>query len=65
MSFAQARKTEAAARLQAFIRSPFAWMQENQLLRKAVLLNFTDYLRPGIDAEYEHKIENWKRSKPF
>jgi hypothetical protein len=62
LSFAQARKTEAEARLQAFIKSPLAWIQENQPLRKAALLEALD-IRPGIDAEYEHKIQSWKRSK--
>jgi hypothetical protein len=63
LNFAQTRKTEAAARFRGFIKSPLAWIQENQPLRKAALLETLDYFRPAINAEYEHEIEKWKKSR--
>lgn len=62
LSFAQARKTEAAARLHAFIKSPISWLQENEPIRKAVILEGLDRFRPGIEVSHEHEIQSWKRS---
>jgi len=59
-NFIQDRRNEAEARFREFVKSPLAWVKENQPVRKAVLLESLELLRPGIDVEYEHKIEKWK-----
>ena len=59
-NFAQERMVEAKSRLHEFMGGPLAYMQNNQPIRKAFLLEFLDYFRPGIDTEHEHSIEKWR-----
>jgi len=61
LSFAQARKTEARSRLREFIKSPINWLQENEPIRKAVILEGLDRFRPGIEVSHEHEIQKWKK----
>jgi hypothetical protein len=63
LNFAQTRKTEAQARLLEFIRSPINWMRQNEPIRKAILLETLEFLRPNISTEYEHKIETWRKPR--
>jgi len=62
-NFARDRFEEAKARAREFVKSPLQWLQTNQPVRKAVLLEGLDLLRPGVDVEYEHKIEKWKKRR--
>jgi len=62
LNFAQTRKTEAQMRLREFIKSPIGWLQENEPLRKAVLLEALDlFPRPWVEVSHEHGIQSWKK----
>jgi hypothetical protein len=63
VGFAGDRFEEAKARAREFVRSPLQWIQSNQPVRKAVLLEGLELLRPGIDVAHEHKIEKWKKPR--
>ena len=61
-SFAQDRKNEAQARFREFIKAPVSWLQENEPLRKAVLLEALDlFPRPWVEVSHEHGIQGWKK----
>ena len=61
-NFAQTRRAEAQARFREFIKSPLAWVQENQPLRKAALLEALDlFPRPWVEVSHEHGIQSWKK----
>lgn len=61
-NFAQTRKTEAQMRLREFLKSPISWLQENEPLRKAVLLEALDlFPRPWVEVSHEHGIQGWKK----
>ena len=63
-SFGQKRLNEAFNRAHEFItEGPLQWLQVNQPVRKGVLLEILDVLRPNINTEYEHSIEKWKKSR--
>jgi hypothetical protein len=62
LSFAQSRKLEASGRFREFIKNPIGWLQENEPLRKAVLLEALDlFPRPWVEVSHEHGIQGWKK----
>ena len=61
-NFAQTRRAEAQMRLREFVKSPISWLQENEPLRKAVLLEALDlFPRPWVEVSHEHGIQSWKK----
>lgn len=58
--FAQSRLGEIAAKIKRIRADPLGYIQNEQPLRKAVLLEYLDYLRPVLGTEWEHRIEKWK-----
>jgi len=64
VDFARNRFGEAQARAREFVaQGPFQWITENQPVRKAVLLETLEFLRPGIEVSHEHTIEEWKKTR--
>lgn len=62
LSFARTRRSEARARLREFIKAPISWLQENEPIRKAILLEFLDlFPRPLIEVSHEHEVQKWSR----
>lgn len=62
-NFARNRFAEAKLKAGDFLQAPLQWIQTNQPLRKAVLLEGLDLLRPGVEVEHEHKIGKWKKRR--
>jgi hypothetical protein len=60
-NFGRDRFSEAQARFREFIKSPISWMQENEPIRKAILLEGLDIFRPGVEVSHEHEIQKWKK----
>jgi len=63
IDFARERFEEAKARAHEVVQSPLQWFQTNQPIRKALLLEGLDILRPGVEVEHEHKIQSWKKPR--
>ena len=63
IDFARARSDEVQTRFREFIKGPVGWIRSNQPIRKAVLLEGLDLLRPGVEVEHEHKIQSWKKRR--
>ena len=62
LNFAQTRKTEARTRLREFVKAPVSWLQENEPIRKAILLELLDlFPRPWVEVSHEHGIQGWKK----
>ena len=63
-SFGQKRLNEAIARAHEFIiEGPVRWIRTNQPVRKAVLLESLEILRPAIEVGNEHYIETWQKER--
>jgi hypothetical protein len=60
-NFAGTRFEEAKSRAHEFVQGPLQWLQVNQPIRKAVLLEGLDIFRPGVEVSHEHEIQKWKR----
>jgi len=60
-SFGRSRFEQAIVRTHEFLQAPLQWIQTNQPVRKGLLLEALDLLRPGVEVEHEHKIQSWKR----
>jgi hypothetical protein len=60
-NFGRERFEEAKARAREFVQAPLQWIQTNQPVRKGVLLEALDLLRPGVEVGHEHAIQKWKR----
>jgi len=63
-SFGRKRLNEAIARAHEFVvQGPLQWITENQPVRKAVLLEGLEFLRPAIEVSHEHEIEKWRKTR--
>jgi len=62
-NFGRDRFSEAIARATEFVQAPLQWIQTNQPVRKGVLLEALDLLRPGVEVEHEHKIQKWRKPR--
>jgi len=63
VDFAGDRFKEAKARAREFVQGPLQWLETNQPIRKALLLEGLEFLRPGIEVEHEHEIQKWKKRR--
>jgi hypothetical protein len=61
LDFGKTRVNEAQGQLEEFMKGPIKYLQTNQPVRKAVLLECLELLRPEKDAQYQQTIANWKR----
>jgi len=64
LDYAQGRLSEAVAEVGEFVRGPVKYLQEKQPIRKAVILEWTDTIRPLVGTKWEHKIVETKH-KPL
>lgn len=63
-SFGQKRLNEAFGRAHELItEGPLQWITQNQPLRKGLLLEVLDVLRPSIEVSNEHYIEKWQKKR--
>jgi hypothetical protein len=62
--FAQARFEEAIAESKRFIKAPVSYIMQEQPVRTAVTLELLEFVRPGKDVEWEHRIVE-QTGRPF
>jgi len=62
-NFGRERFEEANARAREFVQGPLQWLEANQPIRKALLLEGLDLIRPGIEVSHEHRIQSWKKRR--
>jgi len=63
-SFGRKRLNEAIGRAHEFIgEGPLQWITKNQPVRKGLLLEVLDVLRPSVEVSNEHFIETWKKKR--
>lgn len=55
--YAQARVSEVVSETKDFVQRPIAYAMEKQVIRKAVLLEWLDCIRPVVGTRWEHRIE--------
>jgi len=58
--FAKERIEEARRELEKITEGPIKFLQSEQPLRKIILLEFLDYVRPRKYAEYQDRISKMK-----
>jgi len=58
--FAKERIEEVRRELKKIAEGPIKFLQSEQPLRKAILLEFLDYVRPRKYAEYQKRISEMK-----
>ena len=63
VDFARNRFGEAQVKAHEFLASPLRWITENQPVRKGLLLEALDLLRPSVEVSHEHAIQKWKRGE--
>ena len=57
LEYAEARVEEVRGEVQKFLSKPLGYVMDKQILRKAVLLEWMDYIRPVVGTRWEHKVE--------
>jgi hypothetical protein len=60
LDYAKGRLEEATREVSEFLRGPIRYLQEKQPIRKAVLLEWGDNIRPIIGTTWEHKLAEYK-----
>jgi len=60
IDYAQGRLEEIAGKIKEIRANPLGFIQNEQTLRKVVLLEWLDYIRPLVGTKWEHKIAKWK-----
>ena len=59
--YAKMRVEDARREAESFLKSPVKYVMDKQIIRKAILLEWLDNVRPIIGTRYEHWIESIKR----
>jgi hypothetical protein len=57
LEYAEARINEVRGEVQKFLTKPIDYVLSEQILRKALLLEWLDYIRPVKGTKWEHRIE--------
>lgn len=57
LEYAEARVKEIRGEMQKFLSKPLDYIMDKQVLRKAILLEWIDYIRPVVGTRWEHRIE--------
>ena len=60
LEYAKMRLQDIKAETQQFFKAPLDYVLSRQILRKALLLEWLDNVRPVIGTRYEHFIEKVK-----
>jgi hypothetical protein len=60
LDFAKMRLKDVSQELDAFLEKPLKYILDRQTLRKALLLEWLDNVRPVIGTKYEHWIQEVK-----
>jgi len=60
LDYVEARMEEIRSEVRKFRKGPLGYLQTNQPVRKAILLDFLDYARPALGVRWEHRIEAMK-----
>lgn len=61
LDFAKMRIEDARREAEIFAKNPVDYILSKQVLRKALLLEWLDNVRPVVGTKYEHWIEELKR----
>ena len=64
LDYARERLDEATREASEFLRAPLKYIQEKQPIRKALLLEWGDNIRPIVGTKWEHKLAEY-RGKPI
>jgi hypothetical protein len=59
--FAKMRVKDVQSEAQNFVKAPVKYVRDKQVLRKALLLEWLDHVRPVVGTKYEHWVEEVKR----
>ncbi len=59
--YAKMRAEDARSEAQNFLKAPVKYIRDKQVLRKALLLEWLDNVRPVVGTKYEHWVEEVKR----
>ncbi len=59
--YAKIRVKDVRSEVQIFARKPVKYVLDKQVLRKALLLEWLDNVRPVVGTKYEHWVEEVKR----
>ncbi len=59
--YAKMRIEDVRSEVQNFARKPVKYVLDKQVLRKALLLEWLDNVRPVVGTKYEHWVEEVKR----
>jgi hypothetical protein len=57
MDYAKMRLEDARREAESFLRNPVKYTLDKQIIRKAILLEYLDNVRPIVGTRYEHWIE--------
>ena len=60
LDYAKLRLKDVENELDAFLKEPIKYVLDKQTLRKALLLEWLDNVRPVIGTKYEHWIQQVK-----
>jgi|YelNatPaOPRAMG01_1025707.scaffolds.fasta_scaffold419448_2 hypothetical protein len=60
LDFVKMRLKDVENELDAFLEKPLKYILDRQTLRKALLLEWLDNVRPVIGTKYEHWIQEVK-----
>jgi hypothetical protein len=62
MYFAKSRVEELKGEVAQFRKGPVNYLLDKQIIRKYILLEYFDWIRPVRGTEWEHAVEQWRRS---
>jgi len=63
LDYVENRLEEVRSEAAKFKKGPLDYLQTNQPVRKALLLEWLDYARPLVGTRWEHKVEAMKGKK--
>lgn len=61
MSFAKGRIEEVKGEIEKLRHNPLSYILEKQPIRKIILLEYLDYVRPVVGTKWEHTVEQWRK----
>ena len=59
--YAKMRAKDVQSEAQNFVKAPVKYVLDKQGLRKALLLEWLDHIRPVVGTKYEHWVAEVKR----
>ncbi|MEM2291666.1 MAG: hypothetical protein QXR44_03185 [Thermoproteota archaeon] len=61
LDYAKMRVEDIGREIEVFVRNPVDYILSKQTLRKALLLEWLDNVRPVVGTKYEHWVQELKR----